>query len=296
MPLTRIGVVARRSYEGLGPALDRVRLFAASRGADVRYEESTLPHAPEGSLPLLLDEEPVDVVLALGGDGTLLRASRLTVGRDIPVLGVNVGHLGFLTAAGEDELETALDRLAMGNFELDRRFTLEATVISDEGRFVDGGFFALNDFVIHKGGAARVTRLDLYVGHEGQEEEIGSFSADGVIVSTPTGSTAYSMSAGGPIVVPSVECITITAICPHTLAVRPLVVPTDARIRIRALDRPQDLVLTADGQVAARLTPGDSVVVERGARGILMVRFSGQTFFSTLRRKLNWAIRAQERI
>jgi NAD+ kinase len=218
----------------------------------------------------------------------------MAAGRDVPVLGINLGHLGFLTAAGEDEVEDALGRLTTGDFLLDRRFTLKATVVSPAGESLGGAFVALNDFVLHKAGVARVTRLDLSVGLGAHQDEIGSFSADGVIVATPTGSTAYSMSAGGPIVVPSVECIAVTAICPHTLAVRPLVVPVDARIRIRAVDRPEDLVLTVDGQEGEVLHGGDSVVVERGDVEIPLVRFPGQSFFATMRRKLNWAIRSAE--
>lgn len=294
LTLRRIGVVGRLSTDGLVPALERVEAFAGARGIDLAYERHTLDYAPDGSKVLELDGEPVDLILALGGDGTLLRASRSVAGQDVPVLGVNLGHLGFLTAASETEIGSSLERLVAGDFVLDRRFTLRATVISGSGEPLGGTFVALNDFVLHKGGVARVTRLDLSVIRDGQEDEIGSFSADGVILATPTGSTAYSMSAGGPIVVPSVECIAVTAICPHTLAVRPLVVPVDARIRIRAVDRPDDIVLTVDGREGEVLKAGDSVVVERGDVEIPLVRFPGQSFFATMRRKLNWAIRPVE--
>jgi NAD+ kinase len=146
--------------------------------------------------------------------------------------------------------------------------------------------------VVHKGGVARVTRLDLLVGTDGNEDEIGSFSGDGVIVATPTGSTAYSLSADGPIIDPSMECIVVTPICPHTLAVRPLVVPAEDRITIRAQKRSETLFLTVDGQVGRELSAADTVVVQRGDARIRLIRFPGQTFFSTLRRKLNWAVRS----
>lgn len=294
LTLKRIGVVGRRSTDGLMPVLRRVEAFARSRDIELLYAKDTVGHAPEGARVLDLDRERVDLILALGGDGTLLRASRMAAGRDVPVLGVNLGHLGFLTAASEDDLEPSLERLTTGDFVLDRRFTLKATVVSEAGESVGRSFLALNDFVLHKAGVARVTRLDLSVGRGAHVDDIGSFSADGVILATPTGSTAYSMSAGGPIVVPSVECIAVTAICPHTLAVRPLVVPVDARIRVRAVDRPEDLVLTMDGQDAEVLRGGDSVVVERGEVEIPLIRFPGQSFFDTMRRKLNWAIRSVE--
>lgn len=294
LSLRRIGIVGRRSTDGLVPTLRRVEAFARSRGIELLYARDTMEHAAEGARVLDLEHERIDLMLALGGDGTLLRASRTAAGRDVPVLGINLGHLGFLTAASEDDVESSLERLTGGDFVLDRRFTLKATVVSEAGESLGGGFLALNDFVLHKAGVARVTRLDLSVGRGAHVDEIGSFSADGVILATPTGSTAYSMSAGGPIVVPSVECIAVTAICPHTLAVRPLVVPVDARIRIRAVDRPEDLVLTVDGQDAEVLRRGDSVVVERGDVEIPLIRFPGQSFFATMRRKLNWAIRPVE--
>jgi NAD+ kinase len=291
LALQRIGVVGRRFTDGLPPVLRRLESFVADHGIELRYSPDTLKHAPAGARALNLEEEPVSLVLALGGDGTLLRASRVASGRNVPVLGVNLGHLGFLTAAGDETLEESLERLIAGDFVLDRRFTLRATVLSETGEPAGPSVHALNDFVLHSAGVARLTRLDLTVELNGQVDEIGSFSADGVILSTPTGSTAYSMSAGGPIIVPSVECIAVTAICPHSLAVRPLIVPVQARIGIRALDMPDDLVLTVDGQQAERLRASDSVVVERGDVEIPLVRFPGQSFFTTLRRKLNWAIR-----
>jgi NAD+ kinase len=275
----------------LEPVLHRVRRFAEDRGIKVYYEEQTLPHVPgEGAL-LDLDGERVDLVLALGGDGTFLRASRLVAAQDVPVLGINVGHLGFLTSASEDQVEAALAQVAEGEFLLDPRFTLSATVLTSEGT-PRASFMALNDFVVHKGGMARVARLDLHVGDGPERDAIGSFSADGVILATSTGSTAYSMSAGGPIIVPEMECIVVTPICPHTLAVRPLVVPSHLRISVRGLGRSEDLVLTVDGQEGTRLAPGDEVVVEKGRATVPLVRFEGQTFFQTLRRKLNWAIRS----
>lgn len=288
--LRRLGVVARRWSDGLAPVAESLQRFCGERGIEVSYEEGALAHVPDGAQPLDLDGAPVDLLVALGGDGTFLRASRLVARQDVPVLGINVGHLGFLTSASEDELEAALAKVTEGDFVLDRRMTLKATVLDAEGQDI-ASFLALNDFVVHKEGMARVTQLDLHVGDGAQRDAIGSFAADGVIFASSTGSTAYSMSAGGPIIVPELECIVVTAICPHTLAVRPLVVPAHERIRVRALEHPMDLVLTVDGQEGAEMEPGDEVVVERGDVTIPVVRFRGQTFFQTLRRKLNWAVR-----
>lgn len=291
----RFGVVGQTGYSDLGPVLDRLTAFANERGIQLFLEED-LKGAFDGDWPVLdLEAERVDLLLALGGDGTLLAGARMVARMDIPVLGVNLGHLGFLASLAEDELEEGLTQLLDGDFTLDRRFTLEATVISGDGQETDR-FLALNDMVVHKGGAARITRLDLFIGTDGEEDEIGSFSGDGVIVATPTGSTAYSLSADGPIIDPSMECIVVTPICPHTLAVRPLVVPAGDRITIRALKRYETLFLTVDGQVGRELSADDTVVVQRGEAQIQLIRFPGQTFFSTLRRKLNWAVRSEGEI
>ena len=291
-PFQRVGVVARRHHPRLEGALDRLHRLADVHGLELLFEkaidETAVP--PGGAFELPEGDTP-DLLVSLGGDGTLLRASRLVSG--VPILGVNLGHLGFLTAATEEELERAMERLLAGDFVLDRRFTLKATVLGQDGAPV-GTRHALNDFVVHHGGMARVARLAIEVGAPGQEEEIGSFTGDGLILSTPTGSTAYSLSAGGPILVPSMEGIVLTPICPHTLAVRPLVIPAQERVRIVCLDRTEGIVLTVDGQEGKRVQEGGAVLVEKGDQVVNLIRFSGQSFFSTLRRKLNWAARPGE--
>jgi NAD+ kinase len=286
-------VIARERHHRLDEQLDRVRRAAEARGMEVRFEQAIADYAP-GAARLDLDREPVDMILSVGGDGTLLRAARTVLGHGLPLLGVNTGNLGFLTSAAENELEQALDRLAAGDYFLDQRFTLKACVLDDRGQEVDVQH-ALNDFVVHKAAiAARVTRIDLWVEGGIRREEIGSFMGDGVILASPTGSTAYSLSAGGPIVHPTMECLIVTPICPHTLAVRPLVIPASRRVTIRAADPDQDLILTVDGQEVRGLGHGESVTVERGDQQVQLVRFPGQSFFSTLQRKLNWAVRSAD--
>lgn len=210
--------------------------------------------------------------------------------RGTPVLGVNLGHLGFLTSLRRDQTAEGLERVRTGDCWLDTRATVEGRVAVDGEESPQGTLWALNDLVLHKGGVARVVRLDLLVGWDGGREEIGSFSGDGIIVATPTGSTAYSLSAGGPILVPDMTSLVVTPISPHTLAMRPLVLPAEGVLTIRALDRAEDLVLTADGQEAAPVGPSGEVEVRPSTRRVILVRFPGQTFFDTLRRKLNWAI------
>ena len=293
-PVETIGVVYREHTPDVLAIVDRLRDWAEDRDIRVVVEEN---EAQDAQPSLDLDEQPVDLVVALGGDGTFLRASRLAVGTEIPVLGVNIGRLGFLTAIPDSYLEGGLHQVVSGEAVLEYRFRLRASIHRD-GESPDGSFFALNDVVVHTSGAARVTPLTLSVGTgEGEDmEEVGSFAADGVIVSTPTGSTAYSMSAGGPIITPDVEAVVVTPICPHSLAVRPLVLPASQTISIGALEDDSEHQLTVDGQVVRELSAGERVVVAREEeRPLPLVRLPGQTFFKTMRRKLNWAARPPER-
>ena len=279
----RVGVVGHPRYTELHAVLGRVLAFGERAGVELRFEEGLLP-AGAGE-PLLTPEEcdGLDLLLVLGGDGTLLRGARMVAPHGVPVLGVNLGHLGFLTSASPDELETALTRALAGDVLIDPRMTLEVFAEGRDGEVREAAL-ALNDAVLHKGGVARVIRLAVHV----HGQEVGTYSADGIIFSTPTGSTAYSLSAGGPIVSPAVDCIIATPICPHTLAVRPLVLPAEEVISVEVLSPTEELILTIDGQEGGALSPGERVVVRRGERPVRLVRFPGQTFFSTLRRKLRW--------
>ena len=303
--LQRIGVVGRPQHDDVPRCVEQLASFARENQIDVSFEEHLTEWAPDGATPMDLDADPIDLLIALGGDGTLLRAGRSVAGRDIPVLGVNLGHLGFLTALSHTELEEHLGLVLNGDYVLDRRSTLEARIIHADGSQGEL-FLAWNDFVIHKRGVARVTRLDLRIqegaagstsgGNGGNGggavwQDMGSFSADGLIVATPTGSTAYSLSAGGPIVVPSVDCLVVTPICPHTLAMRPLVIPATQRVSVSPIERTKDLVVTADGQVAHEFETGAEIHIGRSEIEIPLVRFAGQNFFGTLQRKLNWAAR-----
>jgi NAD+ kinase len=248
----------------------------------------------EGQVSSGADERKLDLVISLGGDGTLLRAARAVVGKDIPILGVNLGRLGFLTALPDDELEAGLGAVLDGEATLDHRFVLRGYIERADDPRADR-FFALNDIVVHTSGVARVTPLTLQVASEESWEEVGSFSADGVILATPTGSTAYSLSAGGPIIVPSVDCIVVTPICPHSLTVRPLVMPASVEIRVSSPHPASSHQVTVDGQVERTLGPSDAVVVARESKPVALVRLPGQTFFKTMRHKLNWAARSPER-
>ena len=288
---TRIGVMGQTRYPELPEVVEKLEDIARDRGLELRFEAGIRDLSDESRPALDVDGEPVDLLLTLGGDGTLLRGARMVAGRGVPILGINLGHLGFLTSVAQDEIDPSLARVFEGDYVLDQRFTLEAEVVHEDGSPGER-FLALNDFVVHQRGVARMTRLDLFVSRDGREEQIGSFSGDGVILATPTGSTAYSLSAGGPLIVPTVDCIVVTPIAPHTLAVRPLVIPARDRIRIRAVETTETLVLTVDGQVGQELEPEDEVRVRRSDVRISLVRLPEQSFFATLRRKLNWAVRS----
>lgn len=284
----RLGVIGQSRYTALVDTLRTLDAFAMRTGTEL-YLESEL----EGIIPAAgeLDPDNIDLLLTLGGDGTLLRGARLVSEKHIPILGVNLGYLGFLTSIAPNEMEVALKQLLSGEYWLDVRFTLEACVVDEKG-VCGAAYYALNDAVLHKGGFARVIRLAVYVGAE--REEIGSYSADGIIVATPTGSTAYSLSAAGPIVVPSVDCIIATPICPHSLVLRPLVLPSTEEIRIEVLSDTTELMLTVDGQDGERLSSGSALIVRKGAPTVPLVRFADQSFFSTMRRKLHWGIEHQK--
>lgn len=281
----RIGVVGHPRYATLHAALARLTGMARRKDVSLVFEADLLPLVEDGEALEGVDLSTLDLLITLGGDGTLLRGARLVASAGTPVLGVNLGHLGFLTAAAPGELETAFTRLLAGEAQIDERMVLDVRAEGADGT-VHGTYLALNDAVLHKAGFARVIRLAIHA----DEEEVGTYRADGIILSTPTGSTAYSLSAGGPIVSPSLDCIIATPICPHTLAVRPLVLPAEETVTVEVLSSAEELIVTIDGQEGAALAPGDRLVVSKAPEPMRLVRFPGQTFFSTLRRKLRWGV------
>jgi NAD+ kinase len=279
----RVGVVGHSNYAILGETVARLQAFARREAVSLFFEADLAGHVADGELLTPEVCRELDLVVTLGGDGTLLRGARMVAADGVPVLGINLGHLGFLTSAPRDEVEEALAHWLAGDFEIDERMVLAVHAEDGDGR-AGKTHLALNDAVLHKTGAARVIRLSM----RAQRDVVGSYSADGIILATPTGSTAYSLSAGGPIVSPSVDCIIATPICPHTLGVRPLILPADETITVEVLSPTEELILTIDGQEHERLVPGQKVVARRAPQPVRLVRFAGQTFFQTLRRKLKW--------
>jgi NAD+ kinase len=286
----RIGLVGKTEQPNLPSVLERIHSVFEVHGVEVGFQGMLQPGDPPGPEVEGTLDNGVDLLITLGGDGTLLWGARLVAEKNVPVLGINLGHMGFLTSISLDGIEEGLEHLFSGDYLLDQRSTLESHLVLEDGT-EHARYLALNDFVIHKRGMARVTRLELLVGEGDEQQEIGGFSGDGVVLCTPTGSTAYSLSAGGPIVAPGMNSIVVTPICPHTLAVRPLVISGEETVTVLPLDRAGKLVLTVDGQEAAELSHGESVVVRQADARVELIRIPGHTFFSTLRQKLNWAIR-----
>lgn len=283
--MINLGVIGHRGYREL-PAILRSLLDAASGLGVELYIEDDLFDLAGGGKPLLSPSE-IDIAISLGGDGTLLRTARFLAGAPVPILGVNLGRLGFLTTCGPGEVESALRMLASGEYEVEKRMALRGDALRGDARsdaYSGETWGALNDFVMHKGGFARMLTVRVTV----DGDILGVYTADGIVIASPTGSTAYSLSAGGPLITPSLESIIITPVSAHTLAIRPIVVPPDVEVSLEAIEGPDEVLVTVDGQAGARFGRGDRLLVRRAARPVCIVRFPGSSFFDRLRVKLGW--------
>lgn len=220
--------------------------------------------------------EGCEAIVSVGGDGTLLRAHTLAMEKDLPVLGVNLGRIGFLTEIEMDQLEAACQKLAQDDFTIRKRMMLEATI---QGR----SYWALNDVVVSRGGYSRLLGVEAWV----DQDSIGRFRADGMIIATPTGSTGYSLSAGGPIICPEVECMLLTPVCAHSLQHRPVVAPASQTVSIRLLDPEMKAVISVDGGEGFPFETGQTLTVRRSARKARLIRLEPANFFSKLRIKLS---------
>jgi NAD+ kinase len=229
--------------------------------------------------------EKVDLVVVLGGDGTLLSAARALGSHKVPMLAVNMGGLGFLTSVTLDQLYPMLERVFAGQHRTGERMMLEAEVIRS-GKTSER-HTALNDAVANKGALARMLDFDVSV----DGEQIGRYRADGLIVATPTGSTAYSLAAGGPIIHPGLDAFVITPICPHMLTNRPLVIPDTSRVEIDFAAAEGPVYLTLDGQIGIQMEPTDRVLIQKSANRVAFVRPPRKTYFEILRSKLRWGER-----
>ncbi len=286
VPWKCIGVVLKVGQKDLAPLLERVLRFVRERGLDVVLEKEAAAQA-SGSRGLSLDETvaKADLVIVLGGDGTVLATARAIGQRKVEILGINLGHLGFLTEVAPDDVDAALAGALDGEFRIEQRSRLEVATWEGD-REVDTGL-VLNDAVLGKGpNVARLIELDASV----DGKPVGRYRADGLIVSTPTGSTAYNLSAGGPILDPDVPAMIVTPICPHALSQRPLVLSDRSTVEVRPLAEEQ-VYLTLDGQVGRALRPREHVRITRSSHPLGFLASPRGDHFETLRRKLGWGSR-----
>jgi NAD+ kinase len=255
------------------------------RGIRCRFDEETARYAGQSTF-YAREELPneADMMIVLGGDGTLLSAARVVEGRDIPLLAVNLGHLGFLTSITVDELYPELERALQGDSRIGRRRMIDCDLVRDNQ--VIGHYSALNDVVITKSMLARMIDLDTYV----DNHFVAAYKLDGLIISTPTGSTAYSLSAGGPVIFPTVSAVCITPICPHMLTNRPVIVPESSVIQVHSHGE-EGTYLTIDGQTGEPLFKGDRVVCRSSQKAVSLIRPPKLLFFDVLREKLKWGER-----
>jgi NAD+ kinase len=285
--VTRLGVVAKPDAREAPEVLRRLLAWLESRHVEAVLEKETAGLVPDATVTVAAKPElpsQVDAILVLGGDGTLLSMARAVGDLEVTLLGVNLGGLGFLTATTLDEMLPAVEGLLAGQMAVDERMVLAASVVRDGQRL--GEYAALNDVVITKSAMSRIINLTVSVA--GQHAT--AYRADGLIISTPTGSTAYSLSAGGPILFPTMDAMVLTPICSHTLTNRPIVLPGGERVEV-TLASDQDVMLTLDGQVGVQLREHDAVEVQRAAARVRLARFREKNFFSVLRTKLKWGER-----
>ncbi|MBI4445167.1 MAG: NAD(+)/NADH kinase [Acidobacteria bacterium] len=282
----KFGIIAKTHKKEFAGKLREAVAWLQNRDCQVVIERGTAdsfglkcPVADRESLP-----READILIVFGGDGTILSVARLMRDATTPLLAVNLGSLGFLTEVTLEELYPALERIIGGEHRVNRRGMLKVEVRKN-GKAPEY-HHVLNDAVINKGALARIIAMDTFV----DDNFVAQFLADGLIISTPTGSTAYSLSAGGPILFPSIESTVITPICPHTLTNRPVVVPAESRIQV-VLRSGDDVMLTLDGQIGLPLREGDAVVCTRSEYNINLIIPGEKSFFDVLRKKLKWGER-----
>jgi NAD+ kinase len=283
-PATRVGVITKPNEPRATAIAVTIAKWAAEHGIELLVDErlSGIP-APAVKAPHQAIAEHSQVLIVLGGDGTMIASARLVAGRGTPVLGINLGSLGYLTEFSVDNIAAALDGVARGEYRVDHRTMLDWSIMREEVEVAHDS--VLNDVVINKSALARVIEIGCQIGGS----DVTTYRADGLIVSTPTGSTAYNLSAGGPIVYPKTAAISIAPICPHTLTNRPIVLPDNVEISLHLITREQDVMLTSDGQIGFRLAGGDHVRISKSAKAFDMIRPMDRDYFQILRDKLKWS-------
>ncbi len=280
--IRRVGIVSKPGREDIPPLLTKLLAWLDGHGVEARYDVETASHlGRDGGFRREELPEGFDLMIVLGGDGTLLSAARAVGARETPILAVNLGGLGFMMTTGPEELVPHLERVLAGDYSVQSRSVLEAEIV--RGSESVGTYNALNDVVINKAAVARLLELDAFV----DGDFVCSYRADGLVISTPTGSTAYSLSAGGPVMLPSVSAICVTPICPHTLTNRPVLVSEGSTVEA-VLRRGEDAYLTVDGQVGIALEQLDRIRARRADHSVKVIQPQRVRFFQVLRSKMKW--------
>ncbi|MDT7689166.1 MAG: kinase [Acidobacteriota bacterium] len=289
LSVRRIGVLVKPNQPEALQTICRLVEWCAGRGIGVvggpRLERERIETETGCAVEAVPHEElvrSVDLIVVLGGDGTMIGAARMVGEAETPVLGVNFGTLGYLADFTVEDMLPSLDAVIAGDYTIDRRLMLAATVYRGDERLMHDR--VLNDVVISKSALARIIEIETYVG----EKFVNCFRADGLIISTPTGSTAYNLSAGGPVIYPSMSAVVITPICPHTLSNRPLVVPDDVEFELILKTPREEVALTLDGQVGMALEYEDRVRVRKSHTGFNLIQAHTRNYFDVLRNKLKW--------
>jgi NAD+ kinase len=287
MQIKTIGIVSKPKKPEVREIVPQLVHWLQERSINVLIDKETGSALDGSEKCVTRNEMPsrADLIIVLGGDGTLLATARVLNRKPVPLLAVNLGGLGFLTVITRDELFPTLERVVAGDFRTERRVQIEAEVI--RAGEVISSFLALNDVVLNKGAIARVLDFDVRV--DGQF--ISTYKADGLIVSTPTGSTAYSLAAGGPVIAPSVEAFIVTPICAHTLTNRPIVLRDSAQIEVEVKSQRESIYLTVDGQVGIAVRSEDTVHMRRAASVVELIQSPQKNYFEILRQKLKWGER-----
>ncbi len=283
MLIKKIGIVANVAKAKSPEYTAALRDWILKRGLEVHLEEGIASKI--GCLPGIEMRKlwtMVDLIVVFGGDGTILRTARMVRERDVPLVGINLGGFGYLTEVNLGEMFDALDLILAGNFQVEKRMMLDVEIQGSEEPFREGT--VLNDVVINRGNLSRIVEFETSV----DGGYLTTFKADGIIISTPTGSTAYSLAAGGPIVFPDLNSIIINPICPHTLTNRPVILPEGATVQVTLGNREQGATVTLDGQVSFTMKHGDSVTIRKSSHVTTLVSSPHRGYMEILRNKLGW--------
>lgn len=281
----KIGIIANTQKPHIKKTLKSLLDWLAERQIDIviskqLHKLSKLNYNNTDIIELDRIPQMSDIVISMGGDGTMLTAARVIGKLEKPLMGINLGGLGFLTETSVEDLFSRMEKILAGNYTLEKRMVLSAHISGNANK----NYFAMNDVVLNRMGSPRVIHIDVTI----DEDYFNTYISDGIIVSTPTGSTAYSLSAGGPIVVPSMESIILNPICPHSLTNRPTVIPASSQVKLQIQSNDSEVLLSIDGQENVRISSKCTVEIQKADFNIHLITFQDYCFYDLLRKKLQW--------